>query len=55
MEAVIKSINDIFFESLGSNLIVHKKNAVFTKVGEEKKEERLLEDLLRFERWKLQT
>ena len=39
MEAVIKSINDIFFESLGSNLIVHKKNAVFTKVGEEKRRE----------------
>lgn len=39
LEAVIKSINDIFFESLGSNLIVHKKNAVFTKVGEEKRRE----------------
>lgn len=39
LEAVIKSINDIFLESLGSNLIVHKKNAVFTKVGEEKRRE----------------
>lgn len=39
LEAVIKSINDIFLESLGSNLIVHKKNAVFTKVDEEKRRE----------------